>query len=69
MIGAVGMFGRKRRQERRDHVKSQAVTDGVLDGGLILGDPYRGVGEGLPQNGFDDLSQRSGEQNAWPVLH
>jgi hypothetical protein len=44
-----------------DHVKSQAVTDGALDGGLILCDPYRGVSQGLPQNGFDDLSQRGGD--------
>ncbi|MGO8896218.1 MAG: hypothetical protein ACLQB1_41935, partial [Streptosporangiaceae bacterium] len=43
------------------YVKSQAVIDGVLDRSLILGDPYPGINQGLPQKRFDDLSQRGSD--------
>src|SRR4030088_1558882 len=53
-----------------DHyVKPQAVADRALDRSLILSDPHRGVAQALLQNGLDDLSQRGGDQNTWPVLH
>jgi len=43
------------------YVKSQAVIDGVFDSCLILSDTYLGIGQGLPQKRFDDLSQRGSD--------
>ena len=51
------------------HVVPQAITECALHRGPVLGNPHRGVGQRLPQQWFDDLSQCSGDEESWPVLH
>src|SRR6266571_6172522 len=51
------------------HVVPQAAAERALHRGPVLGYPHRGVGQRLPQQRLDDLSQGSGDQEPWPVLH